>query len=411
MAFRSNFFYRKQVKLDNAPLCFYLFHLMNNKTSVFAYVKVKNNEQTVAVPIGVNKPEIPKNVQEKWQQIVDLVARIMNVPTGLLTRFTRENLEIFLASDTQGNPYSKEDRDSLGIGMFCETVAARREEMLVQNTEDTPYWKNNPHAGLGMRSYMGIPIMWADGEIFGTFCMLNSQPNQFTQDFKQLLHHFKELIEQDLQNIQRNHELLDELCVKEKRIREAHYMVRNHFNMLVSFIHLENRSGVKDREKTLLSLGNRIQTLSLIHEKLYSSVDYGDLPIDQYIMELCNLLTREAGDSQIEIEYQINPLVLKSASCVSLGLIISEIISNVQKHTSKKEGFRLLLNLHPVTKDKLRFSIKEEKNSDIAGKIQEDKDASLSLSLIESIAGQMKSTARVCREQHTLLEMDFPLEG
>jgi len=384
---------------------------MNKETPGFAYVKVEDNKKTVAVPIGNNKPEIPESVQEKWQQIVDLVARIMDVPTGLLTRFTRENLEIFLASDTEGNPYGRDDKDSLGIGMFCETVAARREEMLVQNTEDTPYWKNNPHAGLGMRSYMGIPIMWADGEIFGTFCMLNSQPNRFTQDFKQLLHHFKELIEQDLKNIQKNHELQNELCLKEKKIREAHYMVRNHFNMLVSFIHLENGEGEIDRDKTLTSLGNRIQTLSLIHEKLYASVNYGDLPVDQYIQELCTLLMKDAGASRIELEYKLHPLVLKSSSCVSLGLIISEMISNIQRYTiGEDRGCHLVLSLTAASKEKLRFSIKDS-GTEICNRLKEDSNASLSLDLVKSIAGQMGSTPGICIDEHNLLEMEFPLEG
>lgn len=383
---------------------------MNKESSDFAFVKVENVPTPVLVPISSQKPQIPGDIEKKWQQIVDLVARIMDVPTGLLTRFTRENLEVFLASNTEGNPYNKNDKDTLGIGMFCETVAGKQQEMLVQNSEDTPYWKNNPHAGLGMRSYIGIPIMWADGEIFGTFCMLNSIPNRFTEDFRKMLHLFKELIENDLKAIQRNHELEDKLILKEEKIREAHYMVRNHFNMLISFIHLQKESEKENLQETLSSIKNRIQSLGLIHEKLYSSTEYGDFPVDKYLQELCTLLIKDLQQSQIEIDYQIEPLVLHSEICVSLGLILSELITNILKYASAQCTHQHIeLSLRPVTTKKLRFTLKESACCNTL-KMLEDTETALGLSIIKIIAGQLGSTPRICEEEHLILEMDFPME-
>ena len=112
----------------------------------------------VIVPISSGKPNIPKKIQMKWQKIVDLIAQIMNVPTGLITKLSTENLEIFIASDTEKNPYKKNDKDKLGLGMFCETVAGRRKEMMVTDTNNSDYWRNNPHARFGMHSYLGVPI-------------------------------------------------------------------------------------------------------------------------------------------------------------------------------------------------------------------------------------------------------------
>jgi hypothetical protein len=48
----------------------------------------------------------------------------MRVPSSLITRFTEDRLEIVAASGRAGNPYKRGDSAKLGIGMFCETVAA-----------------------------------------------------------------------------------------------------------------------------------------------------------------------------------------------------------------------------------------------------------------------------------------------
>ncbi|MHB8093468.1 MAG: histidine kinase dimerization/phosphoacceptor domain -containing protein [Candidatus Aminicenantales bacterium] len=310
---------------------------MISESGRYARVKVENEQSLVLVPISNEKPEISEKIQKKWQKIVDLIAQLMHVPSGLITRLTEDNLEIFIASHTEKNPYKKNDKDRLGIGMFCETVAGRRNELVVANTQDSDYWRNNPHAGLGMKSYLGVPIQWNDGELFGTFCMLDDKINQYSQSFQDLMLQFKEIIETDLDHVEVYEQLKKKISAKEIQIREVHHRIKNHFNLLISMIRLQSRdvNNEQDMQNLLLELQSRIRTISLIHDRLYKSVDESAIALDTYIKQLCHYIIIDFAKQKTDVRYFIDPVFISQETSLPCGLIISELLTNSIKHAFK----------------------------------------------------------------------------
>ncbi len=298
----------------------------------YAYLKVNGEESEIIIPVDTNKPEIPELIQGKWQRIVDLVARIMQVPAGLITHFTADELEIFTASRTSGNPYKKDDSDRLGIGMFCETVAGSRKRMIVHDAESEEFWRKNPHSGFGMKSYLGVPIEWSDGELFGTFCMLSDRANIFTSLFVDLMTEFKEIIETDLLNILLGEELNKQLSSKDLELREIHHRVKNNYNMLISLIKLKGSCDEVDVEEILADIERRIRAMSLLHEKIYSSPDTTLSDLGNYLNELILILAEDIVGSDLKINTEIDQVNIGSEASVSLALILCELISNTAKY-------------------------------------------------------------------------------
>jgi len=144
---------------------------------------------------------IPPDVRESWQKSVDLMAKITGVPAALVMRAHPEDIEVFVASRGLDNPYREFERAPLNTGLYCETVMANRERLLVPNALDDPAWDHNPDIELGMISYMGWPIVWPNGDIFGTICILDRKGNPHDETRSQLLYEFKELIEFSLRSI------------------------------------------------------------------------------------------------------------------------------------------------------------------------------------------------------------------
>ncbi len=306
---------------------------MKKAESAYAYVRAIDNEEKILIPItSSQKPEIPEEIMDKWQRIVNVTARIMHVPTGLITRLTKEHLEIFIASQTEGNPYSQNDKDTLGIGMFCESVAGARDQLVIQDIETNEFWKNNPHAGLGMNAYLGVPIQWKDGEIFGTFCMLNDKTNKFSDEFAELMREFKEIIETDLNLIQAQQDLEEKLSKKEIFMRELHHRVKNHFNLLISLISLQAREKNIKVDDILADLQNRVQAIALIHEKLHMDTRARKIDLANYIKELTGIITSKVSSQKIHISYDIDSVTQPLDISVPIGLIISELISNSIKY-------------------------------------------------------------------------------
>ena len=154
--------------------------------------------------------EIPIEVQESWQKSVDLIARIAKVPAALVMRAHAEEIEVMVSSQSEGNPYEKGEKVRLETGIYCGTVMRRRDRLLVPNALIDPDWGDNPGVELDMISYMGWPVLWPDGQVFGTICVLDRKPNEYGETESDLLYQFKQLVEFSLRSIYEQHQL-DEL--------------------------------------------------------------------------------------------------------------------------------------------------------------------------------------------------------
>jgi len=143
-----------------------------------------------------------------WQEIVDLMAEICGVPAGLIMRITGEDIEVFVRSRTERNPYHVGDREHLlGSGLYCEQVIKSREPLHVPDALSDPRWADNPDIKLSMIAYHGHPILSPDGGVFGTICVLDEKPRELESRYDRLIGSFKRQIENDLDMIWRAQEL------------------------------------------------------------------------------------------------------------------------------------------------------------------------------------------------------------
>jgi PAS domain S-box-containing protein len=105
--------------------------------------------------------------------------------------------EVLVTSQTEGNPYKPKEMADLNTGLYCETVMANRRLLYVPNALEDKEWKDNPDVKLDMISYLGLPLVWPDGSIFGTICVLDKKPRDYSRDYIDLLRQFKDIIESD----------------------------------------------------------------------------------------------------------------------------------------------------------------------------------------------------------------------
>ena len=126
--------------------------------------------------VNSDTPEIaiPSDVLRKWQRIVDLLANIVRVPSAVVCKLEPPDYtcyRIVANSNSEGNPFRMDETFSMDIGTFCETVIKSREPLLVANALEDDQWKSAPEIQVGMVSYLGFPVVWPDGRMFGTICV------------------------------------------------------------------------------------------------------------------------------------------------------------------------------------------------------------------------------------------------
>jgi len=161
------------------------------------YLRKEDKEEKVKIT-GINKPKISSQAVTKWQRILNLMAKIIDVPAGLIMNITEDSMVVFLKSQNNENPYPEGGSDTLGHGLYCETVIGKDKELLVEDALKSMKWKDNPDVKLNMISYYGLPIKWPDEEFFGTICVLDSKANNYSEEYKELIKEFKSVIEDDL---------------------------------------------------------------------------------------------------------------------------------------------------------------------------------------------------------------------
>lgn len=176
--------------------------------------------------IDTSSLEIPLDVQESWQKSLDLIAKIANIPAALVMRVHHEEIEVFTTSNSIGNPYKQGEMASLGTGLYCETVLKTRQRLLIPNALVDPFWNMNPDIKLNMISYVGFPIIWPNGDAFGTICLLDSKENAFTDEQSDLLFQFKTLVEFSLGLIY-EHVKLDNEIHHTKKLEDERRTLKN----------------------------------------------------------------------------------------------------------------------------------------------------------------------------------------
>ncbi len=142
--------------------------------------------------------EVPSEIVQKWQEIVNLLAEIIHVPAALVMKLEPPNIKVFVSSESSGNPYEKDEVACFDPGLYCARVIKSQQQLLVPDALQDEEWKSNPDVKLGMISYLGFPIAWPDGQVFGTVCVLDDKRNAYTEPYRKFLLQCRDLLQTDL---------------------------------------------------------------------------------------------------------------------------------------------------------------------------------------------------------------------
>lgn len=121
--------------------------------------------------------EVPPDLLERWQGVVDTLAEVADTPAGLIMKANPPYIEVFRSSRTDGNPYEVGDRENL-TGLYCEEVIESGEKLFVEDAREDEDWNENPDLELGMVNYFGYPLNWPNGNPFGTMEVSHWSPDQ-----------------------------------------------------------------------------------------------------------------------------------------------------------------------------------------------------------------------------------------
>jgi hypothetical protein len=150
------------------------------------------------------KIPIDKNIVNKWQEIVDSLSEIFQVPAALIMRVNKSEIEVFRANEDKNNPFKAGQIYKLA-GLYCEKVIKSKKKLMVPNALKDKEWNHNPDLDFNMISYLGYPILWPDKTVFGTICLSDTVENKYNKNIEKIMTQYKDIIESYLDLIYKNY--------------------------------------------------------------------------------------------------------------------------------------------------------------------------------------------------------------
>lgn len=140
---------------------------------------------------------IPQEIIKKWQEILHVLADVIDVPSALIMKADEDSIRVFCANRSKNNPYRIGDEEDLA-DFYCGKVIRTKKRVLVTNVLRNKHLKNKKGIKLRAVSYLGFPLSWPHGDIFGTICVLDSKKKQYSKAHERLMLQFRELVESHL---------------------------------------------------------------------------------------------------------------------------------------------------------------------------------------------------------------------
>ena len=148
---------------------------------------------------------------------------------------------------------------------------------------------------------------------------------------------------------------------KDVLMREVHHRVNNNLQIISSLLNLQaSRATEPAVREELAVVGHRIQSLSLVHQKLYHSDDLSHIDAGGYVQELCahlqSAFASSTGPVALTVQAPRQQIPLDNA--IHLGLIVNELVTNSLKHGFRDgRGGRIAVSLHRTRDDSLTLTI------------------------------------------------------
>jgi PAS domain S-box-containing protein len=200
------------------------------------------------------------------------------------------------------------------------------------HSEDIEYFKKTERAALenGLESNVVFRLLLKDGTI--------KHVNDWGRNYydSEGRHIYSTGMIQDItQRVNNEEKIKSSLEEKNALLKELYHRTKNNMQVISAMLNLSASSIDDDRVSEVFSdLDNRIQSMSLIHEKLYQSQNLSSINLKEYITDLCSSLVSSyhSMDCDVFFKFDLEDVSVLIDAAVPLGLIINELVSNSFKH-------------------------------------------------------------------------------
>jgi two-component sensor histidine kinase len=132
-------------------------------------------------------------------------------------------------------------------------------------------------------------------------------------------------------------------------LREFSHRINNEFASAIGMISIAAARSANDEARvTLAAVEDQLQNYALVHHALRMPEHTSCIDATAYLRQLCRAISRSKLESKgIELRLVERTFQLNSERCWRLGLIVSELITNAERHAFRNGGGMIRVELLP----------------------------------------------------------------
>ncbi|WP_216746138.1 sensor histidine kinase [Paucihalobacter ruber] len=191
-------------------------------------------------------------------------------------------------------------------------------------------------------------------------------------------------------------------------LKEIHHRVKNNLEMVKSLIALQSAQ-IEDgaTKDAMIASQNRVQSMGIIHQKLYQGDNLGSIEMKDYFINLSEgILDTFNAEDQVKIECAMDNLDLDVDTAVPIGLIVNELLTNALKYAfPEKQGGTINISLEKTKNNNLKLKVVDNGVGKTAGLAP--KGTGFGSQLVKLLTQQLNGTMVERTDKGTHIEFDF----
>ncbi len=150
------------------------------------------------------------NASEKFRHLavkLDEIADAIGVESVLIMQSTPTHMRVEATGGAAEKIYTVGAEGKKGSAfveaheLYCERVVTTNTPLFVKDAASDPEWAGNEDLiEFGLGNYLGYPIHDAQGNVFGTVCVLHNEAREYSPDEKAIIEKLRDDAEQALQS-------------------------------------------------------------------------------------------------------------------------------------------------------------------------------------------------------------------
>jgi len=202
---------------------------------------------------------------------------------------------------------------------------------------------------------------------------------------------------------------------KDALIQEVHHRVKNNLQLISSMVSMQlNSLKSAQSKKILLETYNRIASMALVHEILYTRDSVSCISLKAYLSDLIYNINEMVNFENIDIKFNksLEDIQLNVSDCIALGMIANESVSNAIKYAFKNaKNPKVDIDLKYNKKSKYITFVIQDNGVGIDTEYLKDINKSLGLRLINIFAKQLKAHLDISNKRGTKILIKFKCEN